>query len=194
MSTDKQQAIEFYKERLKDKLSRPVTKLSIGAGLHWKQPFEEWINHDGLPSEHCDVISEFAELPFEDKTFDEVHFGDVVEHIPSWREREIWTEWNRVMKIGAVMTGSTPNLHRCMVEYAQGKMTLEIAMQNIYAWRTSPYEQHYITYTTDTLTELLKKYGFDEISFENSPGVDGNRDKKMAWWLVWSAKKVKDVE
>lgn len=190
----KQDQIEFYKEKLKDKLALPITKLSIGSGLHWKQPFEEWINHDGLPSEHCDVISEFAELPFEDKTFDEVHFGDICEHVVCWREKEIWTEWNRVMKIGALMTGSTPNLHRVMIDYAEGRMTLEIALQNIYAWRTTPYEQHYITYTVATLTELLKKYGFDEISFEGSPGVDGNPDKNMAWWLVWSAKKVRGVQ
>lgn len=190
----KQEQTEFYKEKLKDKLSLPVVRLSIGAGLHWKQPFDQWINHDGLPSEHCDVISEFAELPFEDKTFDEVHFGDVVEHVPSYRDSEVWPEWNRVMKIGALMTGSTPNLHRVMMDYASGKLSLELAMQNIYAWRTTPYEQHYITFTVDTLTKLLNKYGFEEVSFEGSPGVDETKDKNMAWWLVWSAKKVGDVQ
>lgn len=189
----KEEKIAYYKEQLAHKLALPEVKLSIGAGLHWKQPFEEWINHDGLPSDHVDVISDFSELPFEDKTFDFVEMGDVVEHVHRFDQDKIFKEWNRICKIGCKIRVSTPNLHRCCVEYAEGKMTLEILIQNIYAWGTTPFETHYITFTVATLTELLQRFGFGQIDFSQSPGVDHTDDKNMAWWLVATAVKERDV-
>ena len=80
-----------------------------------------------------------------------------------------------------------------MVAYANKEITLENAIQNLYAWMTNRYEQHYYTYTQETLRDLLIQYGFKNIDFSESPGVDGNSDKSMSWWLVVSAEKERDV-
>lgn len=214
-------------ERLKVKLGLPVVKLSIGAGLHWKQPFDEWINHDGLPSEHVDVISEFGSIPLPDKCVDYLELGDVCEHLVKWRQDEIWHEWNRLVKIGGKIHLSTPNMHRAMVEYSLHTMfgkelpagrvvvtaidknnqqysaefdlpsrpdstPLIAAKQQIYAWQTTAYEQHYDCYTVETMTELLTKYGFTDIDFSESPGVDSNPYKAMSWWICCTAIKKTD--
>lgn len=190
---EEQQAIDFYKKRLAAKLSLPEVKISIGAGLHWKRPLEEWINHDGLQNDNVDVISEFAQMPFEDHTFDFMEMGDIVEHVHRFRQDEVFKEWNRICKVGGTIRVSTPNLHRSCVDYSTGKMSLELLIQNIYAWGTTEYETHYITFTVQTLTELLEKYGFGNLDFTESPGVDGNPDKSMSWWLVCTGTKLRDV-
>ncbi len=193
ISADKLLRIAKTTERLKEKLSLPQVKISIGAGLHTKKPLEEWINIDGCENPEIDIVCEFADIPLPNECADFCEMGDIVEHVVCWREEEIWKEWNRVVKIGGKVRISTPNLHRCCVEYANGNMGLENLLQNIYAWRTTPYEQHYITYTVESLTALLNKYGYGEVDFTESPGVDGNADKSMSWWLVCSAVKLKNI-
>ncbi len=177
---------------LEEKLALPVVKLSIGAGLHTKKPLDEWINMDGCVNPEIDLVCTFDKIPLPDKCVDVMELGDVIEHLVMWERDKILKEWFRLLKIGGSIRVSTPNLHRTMVDYANGKMDLKLAIQNIYAWMTTPYEQHYYTYTVETLTAVLEEYGFGNIDFAESPG-DPNPDRRMSWWLVCHAVKLKDI-
>lgn len=228
-------------ERLKEKLALPVVKMSIGAGLHWKiepgvdyntpeeeaairanrTPSKVYINHDGCSHEAIDIVSEFGSIPLPDACIDYLELGDVIEHIVKWRQKEILTEWFRLVKKGGKIHISTPNMHRAMVEYAaqsiasgrlQGTTLIQItnngnsyhttinppcpqdnplqmAKQQIYAWQSNQYEQHYDLYTPASLKTLLEEYGFENIDFSESPGDDFNPGREMAWWIVCSATK-----
>ena len=181
------------KDCVADKLKLPQVKVSLGCGLHWKQPFEEWINQDAVENEHTDIVCTWDSIPLPDRCADFIELGDTIEHLRMWKRDAILKEWFRILKVGGKVRISTPNLHRTMVAYANKEITLENAIQNLYAWMTNRYEQHYYTYTQETLRDLLIQYGFKNIDFSESPGVDGNSDKSMSWWLVVSAEKERDV-
>src|SRR4051812_14093391 len=178
---------------LEEKLALPVVKLSIGAGLHTMKPLDEWVNQDGCANPEIDIVCTWDAIPLPDKCADHLELGDVIEHLPTYNRDRYLKEWFRLLKIGGTIRLSTPNLHRTMVDYANGVMTLENAIQNIYAWMTTPYEYHYLTYTVETLTKVLSDYGFTDIDFSESPGVDNTTDKSMSWWLVCAARKERDV-
>lgn len=105
-------------ERLKEKLSLPIVKLSICAGLHWMRPFDEWINHDGLPNEHVDLVSEFGDIPLPNECVDILECGDCIEHVVKWRKDEVLKEWFRLLKVGGKIHVQTPNFHSAMIDYA----------------------------------------------------------------------------
>ncbi len=105
------------KEEIERKLSLPVVKVSIGCGLHWKQPFEDWINIDGLENDHTDMVCEFGKIDLPDKSVDYLELGDVIEHVELYNRDRILKEWFRILKIGGRVHISTPNMHRAMVEY-----------------------------------------------------------------------------
>jgi len=104
-------------ENLQRKLELPVVKISLGCGLHWKTPFEEWINIDGLKNDHTDLVCEFGSIPLPDKCADFLELGDTIEHIVPWRRDEILKEWFRIVKIGGKIRIGTPNFHRSMTQY-----------------------------------------------------------------------------
>lgn len=245
--------VEQTTDRLQAKLSLPVVRLSIGAGLHWKieagvdynNPEEEalvraerrpsavWINHDGCAHGGIDIVCPWDAIPLPEASVDFLELGDVVEHVPKYDHERIYGHWFRFLKPGGRVHISTPNFHRACVEYALQSMwsamnsesgsmlagkvqvaitrhgpndfisypipnipalpenmtPLQLAMQQIYAWGSTAYEYHYYTYTVELLRAMLEKHGFAEIDFSESPGVDGNPDKSMAWWLCVTAVK-----
>jgi len=175
------------------KLTLPEVKIDMGSGAHnMRRPLEEWIRVDGMAHENIDVVCDFGHVPLPPKCADFMWSGDTIEHIPTWEMKTILGEWNRLLKIGGKFEGQTPNLHATMVRYVKGELSLNDATCCLYGWHDHPYQQHYVTYTTDTLAVLLKEYGFDNITFNGSPGVSPG-DEMNAWWLCFQCVKVKDV-
>jgi len=174
------------------KLALPIVRIDMGSGSHnMRQPLDEWIRVDGMAHEMIDVVCDFSAVPLPPHCADIMWSGDTIEHIPTWEMKKTLGEWNRLIKIGGVFCGQTPNLHATMMRYAKGEVSLKDATCSLYGWHDHPFQQHYVTYTTDTLTELLKEYGFDQVSFAGSPGVEPG-DELNAWWLCFICIKIKD--
>ncbi len=178
---------------LEEKLELPIVKVDVGSGNHnMKKPLDEWIRIDGAGGEFIDLTCDFGEIPLKDKSVDVLWNGDVIEHIPMWQWDKVIGEWNRILKIGGKIAGQSPNLHRVMVDYAAGKLSLTDATNALYGWHDNIWQQHYITFTVETLSEMLKKYGFDNISFPETPGTTSD-NPQMSWWLCFEAVKIKDI-
>lgn len=176
---------------VQEKLKLPQVKLDVGSGNHnLKQPLDEWVRIDGCEGDKVDIICDFGEIPLPSGVADILWNGDVIEHIPMWEHDRVLGEWNRLLKIGGEIAGQTPNLHRIMVDYTSGKLSLEDATNGLYGWHDSVWQQHYLTFTTETLTKLLEKYGFGDVAFYGSPG---SNDPHTAWWLCFQAKKIKNL-
>lgn len=129
--------LEQTVERLKDKLSLPIVKMSLGAGLHYKleqgvdcqskdeedvmrreqKPSKVWINHDGCNHGGIDLCCEWDAIPLPDACIDFLELGDVVEHVMKFEQDRIYAEWFRLVKPSGKVHISTPNLHRAMIEY-----------------------------------------------------------------------------
>ena len=162
----------------------PILRLDIGCGLHTKEPLDEWIHLDCDEGPHIEWVTDFADIPTGDETVDEIWIGDVIEHIPAWRNVEVMKEWCRVLKPGGKLNGTTPSLDYNVKQYVAGKITQEWLIQNLYGDRAGYPHQHYILYTKDTLAAFLQLHGFTNIDFSGSPGPPS-----LPWWLVFEAYK-----
>ena len=174
---------------LEEKLALPIVRLDFGSGSHnIKLPADEWIHLDGCAGENVDIVADFSDIPLPDKCVDEAWSGDTVEHCKSWEIGSILKEWGRVIKPGGTFSGQTPNSHRIMIDYAAGKLSYEDAINGLYGWHTDQWQQHYITYSVQTLTKLLEENGFCDVTFPDTPGTNQN-NIEMSWWLCWSCKR-----
>ena len=184
--------IEIGKD-LGRKLALLTVKIDMGSGSHnMREPLDEWIRVDGCADDNIDIVCDFGSVPLRDAVADELWSGDTVEHCPMWEWDKIFGEWNRLLKVGGIFKGSTPNLHSIMVRYAKGEMNLEDATNALYGWHNSKWQQHYVTFTTKTFEETFTRYGFGEFDFSQSPPVEAN-DPYNGWWIVWSCKKIKNL-
>jgi predicted SAM-dependent methyltransferase len=187
-------AADFYMKFPMHPMEIPI-KIDIGAGDKNKKGQEdgtlnEWIHIDGVAGEHIEIVCDFAEIPLPDGIADEIFSGDTIEHIITNKIDRTLKEWNRILKVGGKFTGRCPNLHSTMVRYAKGELSLQDAMGALYGSQDSMWQQHYVTYTADTLKALLEKYGFTDVDLTGSPGYNketGNPND--SWWLVWSCVK-----
>jgi ubiquinone/menaquinone biosynthesis C-methylase UbiE len=175
---------------LEEKLALPITKLDLGCGLnrHEKEK-DEYIYLDGDPAEGIDIVCNWDKIPLPDKSIDYVHSSETIEHIPQYHTHIVLPEWNRVMKVGATLELTTPNLDYVCRAWAFGEKDYEWTIRNLYGDRHSAHHNHYILYNKDTLTEVLAKYGFGEFNFKSI----GHTDPKEWWWLAMTCKKVKDI-
>lgn len=158
-------------------------KLDIGCGLHPKHPLSEWVHLDCDEGPHIEMVTDFASIPVDDDQVDEIWIGDVIEHIPVWRQNEVLAEWKRVLRPGGVIAGTTPNLHRRMMQYARNEIDLGWLLQNLYGDRSGLPHQHYILFTPQSLTKLLEDHGFSNVDLSGSPKADHGEIE----WIVFKA-------
>jgi len=144
-------------------------RLDIGSGLNLKQPIDEWTHLDCDPGPHIELVTDFADIPLDNESVDEIWIGDVIEHIPVWRQRDVLWEWQRILKPGGILGGTTPNLHRKAMQYARGEIDLGWFLQNLYGDRRGPPHQHYILFTPESLQEFLYLHGF--VDYDDSRSI-----------------------
>jgi predicted SAM-dependent methyltransferase len=162
-----------------------MEKLDLACGLNLMKPLEDWIHLDIHEGPHIEIVCDFKYMPLIDKSIDWIHAGDCIEHIENWNLDQTLREWNRVLKIGGVFEGTTPNLDNAIRSYIGGRIDYNWLIQNLYGDRES-----YLLYTAEELNKVLIKYGFDEVDFSGSPGIGSEYGM---WWLVFKTTKVRDV-
>ncbi len=186
---------------LEEKLALPIVRLDIGSGDHnIKLPADEWIHLDGCPGKNVDLVCDFSKIELPDECVDEAWSGDTIEHILSYELPSILKEWNRVIKIGGSFSGQTPNAHNIMMQYAEKynagiedkDLIFKTALEGLYGWHTDKWQQHYITYSTKTLTKVLEDHGFGNVIFPQTPGSTPDKPEN-SWWLCFSATKIKNI-
>ena len=156
-------------------------KLDVGCGLNLKGPVDEWTHLDCDPGHHIELVTDFGDIPLDDESVDEIWVGDVIEHVPCWRQAEVLAEWRRILVPGGILAGTTPSLEYNIQRYVRGEIELSWLIQNLYGDRAGYPHQHYILFTAETLTDLLIRHGFTDVDLSGSPGGIGDD----AWWLVF---------
>ena len=164
-------------------------KLDVGAGLNLKKPLDEWTHLDCDEGEHIEYVCDFGDIPLDDESVSEIWIGDVIEHIPTWRQKEVLAEWHRILKPGGTISGNTPNLEYNVRAYMAGINDLDWLLQNLYGnrygdrVRVGPPHQHYILFTMETLDKLFRDNGFGAGDYSESPIF--NPELKTPAWLVF---------
>jgi predicted SAM-dependent methyltransferase len=169
--------------------TKPV-KLDLGSGLNQMPEEDGWIHQDSHEAKGIEIVSDWKNIPLESGVVDIIRLGDVIEHIKPWEIDIVMKEWNRIMKIGCKCHLTTPNFLYSCQEFYLGKMDYNTAQQNLYGDRANFECTHYLTYTFESLKEILEKYGFGEIDFSESPGMS---ETSTAWWIVANFIKIKNI-
>jgi hypothetical protein len=169
-----------------------VLKLDIGCGLNPHEAGDpSWTHFDAVSNPCVNLVGEWDAIDLPTESVQELWLGDVLEHIPLWRIAAILAEWNRILRPGGIVRGTTPNLdyviHAAVSgERHEGWTNYDWLMASLYGWRTGRYEQHYQTFTREHLIETLGFMGLDQIDLSGSPGP-ANRP----WWWVFKGVKVR---
>lgn len=166
------------------KILHPEASINIGAGLNLiHRDKDNWINHDGDFNENLDVVCRWENFSFiPDKTFVECRSTDTLEHIMPISYDKVFTEWNRILKIGAKFSATTPNRTEIIKRAYEGKESDEWVIRNLFGDQNGYAHHHYHVFTKKELQEVLEKYGFGEVKFDPIEG-----------WISVSATKVRDI-
>jgi ubiquinone/menaquinone biosynthesis C-methylase UbiE len=123
----------------------------------------------GINAYRVDVSSE--KLPFEDRHFDIVYMGDVIEHLvnPDFAIREV----RRVLKPEGFLVLSTPNLacwyNRVFLLLGIQPMFSEVSTVKIFGRPGTLPVGHLRLFTLKALKEFLNYYGFEIIKIKGAP-------------------------
>lgn len=163
----------------------------IGCGLNFysEHPEYEWLYIDGDEHERVDIVCDFSDIPLPNECVSFAHSSETLEHIRKQNIDKTLREWNRIMKVGATIKMTTPNLEHVIKAAYLKKQDMDWTIRNLFGDQNGEYHQHYHLYTRDTVIDLMSKYGFGE--FEFIP-VGGDEPEDW-WWLAWQCKKIKNI-
>lgn len=145
-------------------------KLHLGCGGNI---IPNWINIDlDSPNadRHCDLTHP---LPFKDASVDYVFTEHFIEHITRLQAVILLKECRRVMKSGAVIRISTPDLKWLVNQYSLGQIDewadlgwlpstpCQLINEGMRSW------SHQFLYDLDELTSILKESGFQDVRAVN---------------------------
>ena len=164
-----------------------MIKINFGC---YTQMFKGWINIDVLPLERYAAEHGFNfirldvrnPLPFPDDYADIVYHSHLIEHLTIEQAINFLKECRRIMKPGAVMRVSTPDLDIFIDAYLKGDMDkFSKAQPEIYSkfktqamkfsliifgnlgYTQERYWGHFMIYNEESLRELLELAGFNKI-------------------------------
>ena len=171
-----------YKEVTR-KLSLPTVKVDLGCGLNrHEREKNEYIYIDGDKADGIDIVCDWNEIPLPDNSVDEIHTSDTIEHVKTWEYHLTFPEWNRTLKVGGKLWGTTPDRDWVIKCAYEGMMDQEWIQHNLYGHGMGYKHTHYTTFTRAKLKEVLELYGFGNVEFA-----------PVKEWIHFTATKVRDL-
>ena len=154
-------------------------KLHLGCG---KRDFgDDWIHIDGgdFPHLHSHDVTQ---LPFEDNSVDLIYASHLLEYFDREEAVKVLSEWRRVLKYppggpGGVLRLAVPDFETMVILYLwkkeyklesflgplYGKINMETVHMEDNRFKESKTVYHKTTYDLDSLEELLKSVGMENI-------------------------------
>lgn len=154
-----------------DEVENPV-KLNVGCGNDIK---EGYINIDMYNNKlGIDVNADLMRLPFKNNCVDEIFISHTMEHIGIYGVPKTLSEFNRVMKIGAKLVISVPDLDSCIdVWKSKDDQRKYRDQEYVFGGQSHDGDFHLNGFNENNLKWVLENYGFKTISSEKRPSVFG---------------------
>jgi predicted SAM-dependent methyltransferase len=135
---------------------RPLV-LHLGCG---KRKIEGSVNIDCNWSKATDYVGDIANLPCPPESVERIETYHVIEHIPHPIVEPMLKKWHRILRPGGVLVIECPNLDAAMRDYLSGNRE---RLLNIFGRQRFPGDAHLYGYSPDSLSEMLRQVGFDEV-------------------------------
>ena len=142
-----------------DKPEEEKIKINLGCGNDIKPGYIniDRYNNTGRVDMKCDI----GDLPFDDKTVDEIFTSHVFEHIGIMDMYGVLTEWRRVLKDNGCLVLYLPDLEHevnIWVNAPDDKKWLDV--HRIFGSQTHPGNTHFCGFNTGSLKSFLEGFNF----------------------------------
>ena len=158
---------------LKATYKRPtgITRLNLGSG---GKTIPGFINCDLFPQPGVDEIFSLDEIPYADRSVDEISSEHALEHLPRLQGEKAIKEWSRVLKRGGKLSLKVPDLEECCRQFLAQPQYQDIwymhtlyGVQDFRNDKTAAFQDkvnygqiHYTGFTEKRLRQLLIETGF----------------------------------
>jgi predicted SAM-dependent methyltransferase len=144
--------------------ARRGLKLHIGG----QQRRDGWTVLDVQPGPAVDIVADCMDLRgLADGAAAEIYASHVLEHLGYADVPRALAEWLRVLEPGGQVRISVPDLAKLGPTLAHPKLPPEVrawVIATIYGGQTDTHDFHRMGFTLETLSDFLRKAGFDRIA------------------------------
>lgn len=135
-------------------------KLNLGCG---NKPLKGYFNVD-IGSESCDIAWDVRTIPLDDNKVEEIISAHLFEHLSNHEVRNVLKEWRRVLKPGGRLILEMPNIEGLCKLFTESKSKEDRYMLLVCIYGTTfPQYPHRFGWYPETLADLLRDSGFEEI-------------------------------
>lgn len=161
-------------------------KINMGSGT---DPREDHLNIDMNAFNMPDLLADIRELDFMPASYyDYILAQDVLEHLPRTHTLRALAHWNRLLKMGGVITIRVPSVQGLadLLKHPanQHPAKQEELMQCLFGTQAYTGDFHFTSFTRTLLEHYLTLAGFKIVKFEVMHG----------WLFDVDAKKVKHID
>lgn len=165
--------IALTKQKKKELYKRPTTTIRLNLGSGGKT-IPGFINCDLFPQPGVDEIFSMDDIPYADKTVDEISSEHALEHLPRLRSELAIREFSRVLKPGGKLSLKVPDLEDCCRKFVERPQLQDswymhtiYGVQDFRDVKTAAFKDkvnfgqiHYTGFTESRLRNLLNQAGF----------------------------------
>lgn len=108
----------------------------------------------------CDLYADIRDLPYEEKSVDEILAVQVFEHFTYQEGRELMEYWTSLLKHGGLLHLDIPDLDRTVEIYKSDPVW---ATRLLYGSQKNKWGVHKGMYSIKTLRALFKEFGYSNI-------------------------------
>lgn len=135
-------------------------KLHLGCGKRYIPGF---VHIDGLSYPHIDHIQPVDRLDnIHSNSCDLIYACHVVEHFKRHEVEDVLREWHRVLKPGATIRLSVPDLHALSTIYLETG-NIDLVVGPICGRQDHQYNIHYNVFDLPSMKLLLERCGFADV-------------------------------
>lgn len=137
-----------------------MTKLHLGCG---KRQIPGFIHIDGLFYPHINYVQPIDRLDnILSNSCDLIYACHVVEHFKRHEVEDVLREWHRVLKPGANIRLSVPDLHALSTIYLETG-NIDLVVGPICGRQDHHYNVHYNVFDFPSIKRLLERCGFADV-------------------------------
>ena len=149
-----------------------LCRLNLGCG---HVPLDGYLNVDRRRLPGVDVVAEVDDLPFDPGEVDEIFSAHLLEHFPQEQlRRELLPYCFGLLKQGGKFRAVVPDAAAMIREYADGRYPYGHMREVMYGSQDYDGDFHFNMFTPDSLSELLREAGFQDIRVDAEGRKNGD--------------------
>jgi len=157
--------------KLEQARAASALRLNLGCG---HVPLEGYLNVDRRQLPGVDVVSDLDNLPFGQGELDEIFSAHVLEHFPQEQlARQLLPYWLGLLKPGGRFAAVVPDAQGMIEAYMKGEYGFAQFRTVMLGGQDYDGDFHFAMFTPQSLSDLLKDAGFDDVAILASNRENG---------------------